>query len=390
MKGFLLIEGCNFKDCPSGGQLNFANQLTSIYKEEIILAGITTDKNVIIGKWTTKSFNGHKTPFFPFRYRTCGAKKAIIPERLKDFLAIRKYKKEILSKKIKNVFIQSPELLIITSNWGWKNICYSFPGVENPLEMPRYKWGKMFAKTFDRALFNALKKVDIVLARADKKSIKNMIERSNGIIDSNKVFHFPTRVDTDVFYSRNQQEIKDSLQINSSYPILVNCGRINKVKGWEFILESFEEVLFSFPSAVLYYVGDGEDKSALEKMISTKNLKESVVITGFQTQIEVVKWLNLADLVLVGSHREGWATIMLEAIACGKPIVSTDVSGARDMIKNGENGFVVQSRNSKEFASAIRQSLKLKNVKEISLAISSKYALSTLKEDLDILWLRKK
>lgn len=79
---------------------------------------------------------------------------------------------------------------------------------------------------------------------------------------------------------------------------------------------------------------------------------------------------------------------MLEALACGKPIISTNVSGAKEMIINRENGFIVKDRNPNTFAKYIKKTNELKNSQETSLNIVKKYALNNLKKDLDNLWER--
>ena len=93
-----------------------------------------------------------------------------------------------------------------------------------------------------------------------------------------------------------------------------------------------------------------------------------------------------SDLCAVTSHSEGWSLAMLEMLACGKAIVSTDVSGANDMIRSGHNGFVVKERNPSLFADAISKALELKNVREVSLEIAARYSTKTIVSDLGLLW----
>jgi glycosyltransferase involved in cell wall biosynthesis len=97
-------------------------------------------------------------------------------------------------------------------------------------------------------------------------------------------------------------------------------------------------------------------------------------------------YYNAADLVLVGSHMEGWSIAMVEALACGKNIVSTNVSGAGDMISNGKNGFIVESRNSELFAKKMTEAIKLPLPNECSIKKSISYSLSTLRKDIEEHW----
>jgi glycosyltransferase involved in cell wall biosynthesis len=387
MKDFLIIEGCNFVDCPVGGQLSFAKQLLEVYGESVGLVGITERDDVPIGEWTKLNIDEKEMDFFAYRKASCNGKKPIIPGRISGYLAIRKYRKAILSKN-RNALTQAPELLIAISNWGWDSLCYEFPGVENPLLMPRFKWGKPFANFYEKQLFRSLQKVDLILASAGFVAIQNLVKRSKGLLKIEEVIQFPTRVDTNFFKPIKINKLND-LNIDHSDLILVTCGRINVVKGWDLTLEAFKILKNTKKNVQLYFVGDGEDRKKLEDEINLNNLSASVHITGYQSPKNVLKWLNSADLVLVGSHKEGWSISMLESLACGKPIVSTDVSGAKEMISEGENGYIVNSRDAKVFSDAISKGLELKNVQEKSLKIASKYALFSLKSNLDKYWVRK-
>ncbi len=387
MNNFLLIEGCNFINRPVGGQLSFAKQLIQVYGNKIYLVGVTDDENIQVGKWTKLTINNIEFDFFPFRRIPNSNEKPKIPARISDYLAIKKYEKEILSKN-KNIITQAPELLIAMRNWDVDTLCYEFPGVENPLEMPRFKWGKFFAKQYENILFKILNsKVDVILASAGNDAINNLIIRSNGLLKYEEIHQFPTRVDTNFFKPLDLNRI--DFKLSNTDKILISCGRINQVKGWELIIDSFNILIQKDKNFKLFFIGDGEDRSKLEEKINKYNLSNQVKIIGFQTPNQVLEWTNLADIVLVGSYKEGWSISMLEALACGKPIVSTNVSGAKEMIKTAENGFIVDSRIPQKYADKINDCLELKNHKDISLSIANKYSLMTLKPDLDRLWIRK-
>lgn len=136
---------------------------------------------------------------------------------------------------------------------------------------------------------------------------------------------------------------------------------------------------------MLIFLGDGEDRHDLEISIDKHNVVKDVMITGFKPPEDVVKYLNAADVCVVGSHKEGWSIAMLEALACGKPIVSTDVSGARDMIIQGENGYVVKERYPEKFADCIARALRL-DAAPASLKIAKKYSTDALKDDFGKIW----
>lgn len=381
----LLIESCNFTDFPTGGQLSFAKQLMSVFGNRLGLVGVSTD-DTPTGKWLRKTFNGTEYWYFSYGRISSSSKKPLIPSRLRSYLTIKKHRKAILSKGVDNVLIQAPEIMIAVSNWGWRSICYSFAGVENPLSMPRYRWGRLLAHIFDNNLFKSLQRADAILARADSNAIEELISRSNGLLNRETITQFPTKVDTSVFYPIAAKEARAELGIEQDELIITNCGRLNYVKGWEFILSAFREFIKLHEHSKLYFVGDGEDRLHLESMIGRYGLDGHVCITGFQPTPKVVCYLNASDLCVIGSYREGWSIAMLEALACGKAIVTTEVSGSHDMVVDGKNGFVVKERDPQKFANAMQQALMLSEVRPVSLSIAEKYALKNLARDLGAVW----
>ena len=136
----------------------------------------------------------------------------------------------------------------------------------------------------------------------------------------------------------------------------------------------------------LIFVGDGEDRAKIVNKAQKQGIQSSVQITGFVPQNKVCIYLNAADLCVTASHREGWSLAMLEILACGKPIVSTDVSGAKDMIRQGKNGFIVQERNPKLFADAILKTLELKKTSQISKEIADRFSIKSIAPDLGNIW----
>ena len=382
----LLIEYCNFRDFPIGGQLSFAIQMMKAFGNRLALVGITTERDEPVGEWIEKKIDGIKYRFFAIDKKIDIQRKPIIPARLTAFIKVQLYKKKILTIGAESVFIMAPEILIAVKNWGWKSICYRFAGIENPLERPRYRWGKLFAKFFDHSLFKALQKVDVIIASADDRAINRLLERSKGRLSNGKVIKFPTRVDTNLFKPISKTEARKVLGLKDTELIIVWCGRLNRMKGWELALDSFNIFIQSNEAGHLIFVGDGEDRNVIERKIVQYNLSGKVTITGFQPTEKVVYYLNAADLVIVTSYQEGWSIAMLEALACGKALVSTDVSGAYDMIEEGKNGFIVKERNPEKFAEAMALSLKLKNPSEVSLRIAQKFALKNLAQDLESIW----
>jgi glycosyltransferase involved in cell wall biosynthesis len=91
-------------------------------------------------------------------------------------------------------------------------------------------------------------------------------------------------------------------------------------------------------------------------------------------------------VVVSASLVEGWSVAMLEALGCGKPLVSTEVSGIREMIIPGENCFVVESRKPKEFAKSMQDAVNLPNAAAVSTAIARRFGIAEIGRRLSQAW----
>ncbi|MFB7503119.1 glycosyltransferase family 4 protein [Streptomyces broussonetiae] len=110
-----------------------------------------------------------------------------------------------------------------------------------------------------------------------------------------------------------------------SAPLVVCVGRLCRQKGQDVLLEAWEQVLAAVPQARLALVGDGPDRETLQQ-----RAHPSVRFAGAVT--DVVPWYRAADLVVLPSRWEGMALAPLEALGCGRPVVLTDVDGARESL----------------------------------------------------------
>jgi len=385
MPDVLFFEPCNFADFPVGGQTSFSRQMMAAFGNRLALVGVSTD-GTPVGQWVSKQFNGLDYHFFAVGRRTVSSTKPLVPARITALLNIIRHRKAIMSLGIRYAFTQSPETLMAIHDWPWDSICYMIPGDANPLKMARYRWARPFTGLYDAKLFSALKRADVILACADGPAIESFARRSKGLLGPDRITPFPTRVDTAAFTPLSVREVRQKLGLDGPGPVVVTCGRINSVKGWDLVVGAFHNFRRLHPAARLIFVGDGEDRPILEKTILEQDLAGSVLLVGFQPSGKVVEYLNAASVLVVGSYKEGWSVAMLEGLACGLPVVSTDVSGARDMIVEGQNGFVVSNRDPGQFASAMARTLVWERPNRVSLAIAKRYSLANLRGDLCRLW----
>lgn len=137
--------------------------------------------------------------------------------------------------------------------------------------------------------------------------------------------------------------------------IIVSVGRLNPQKNYKLLLEAFGEVVGIFPDYKLIVYGDGELREELEDHIRRLNLESKVELAGVRKEVHPL--LLGAQLFVMSSDYEGMSNALIEAMCLGLPCISTRVSGATDLIRDGINGKLVDTGDREGLAKAIIDSL---------------------------------
>ena len=112
-----------------------------------------------------------------------------------------------------------------------------------------------------------------------------------------------------------------------------------------------EKIARQYPDSKLLIAGNGKEKENLEALIKEKGLDSHVIMLGYTTQIQ--KYMNVADVLIACSHREGMPVNLMEAMLCKKPIVASINRGHRELIANGTNGYLVERDDAQAYAEHI-------------------------------------
>ncbi len=173
-------------------------------------------------------------------------------------------------------------------------------------------------------------------------------------------------VDTQKFQpTKKDKSILKKFKVGQEIPIILAVGRLVAKKGFLYLIRAFPEILKKVPSAKLLIVGDGDQKEELLKEIKKFNIETQVIFAGTINYNELSKYYNLGDVFVMPSIKDEKGNVdaspvaMMEAMACGTPVVATKFSGSADLIKDGETGFLVKDKDSKEIASSVIKILKI-------------------------------
>jgi glycosyltransferase involved in cell wall biosynthesis len=134
---------------------------------------------------------------------------------------------------------------------------------------------------------------------------------------------------------------------------ILAIGRLSYAKGYDILLEAFSGISARYPEWQLRIAGDGEERDSLEHLAKSLKIQERVNFLGMLTTRDLIAEINSSAFVVSTSRWEGFSLAALEAMACGRALITTDVPGAREMIINNVNGFIVSREDREELTSGI-------------------------------------
>jgi len=225
---------------------------------------------------------------------------------------------------------------------------------------------------------------------------RQIVQRANGVqgvsrlickrmeglgFQKSKIMHLPTGggIDLTRFDNVDGTEERKDILGNEFDKLLVFIGRIAKQKNLPLLVEAAPKILKEFSNALFLLCGEGKERGSIESMIRDRNLQRNIRVEGEVSYNRVSSILAGADLFVLPSAYEGTARVLEEASALCTPCVTTDVSGARDVIEDGVSGWVVPPFNPDAFATAVIEALK--NPERAK--VMAKKARQTVESDFD-------
>lgn len=155
----------------------------------------------------------------------------------------------------------------------------------------------------------------------------------------------------DVLYNTNETEqiqkqsmipVEDERFITGGIPTVISVAKLMKTKGYDRLIKVHKRLLDEGLQHRIYILGIGEEQKYLENKIKEYGVKNSFVLLGFNEN--PYQYVAKADLYVCSSRREGFSTAVTEALIVGTPVISTNCSGAKELLgENGEYGLVVEN-----------------------------------------------
>jgi glycosyltransferase involved in cell wall biosynthesis len=186
--------------------------------------------------------------------------------------------------------------------------------------------------------------------------IAAVLER-NRIVPKSKLRVLLNGIDTArIAAAETSPELRTSLGIPEGVPVIGTVGRLNPIKSQNILIQAFARLKPGFPNAHLLLVGDGPSRAYLEGLASELGIADAVHFAGYQSEPQ--RFLKLMNIFALPSSLEGLPLVILEAWSAGLPVVATEVGGVGDLIRHGENGFLIPKGDEAALQAHLTQLLK--------------------------------
>jgi glycosyltransferase involved in cell wall biosynthesis len=179
--------------------------------------------------------------------------------------------------------------------------------------------------------------------------------------DASKTEVVGNGVDIAMFHPVERSAARARFGLPDDARILISVGGLVERKGMHRVIDCLPALLAHFPDLHYVVVGgaspEGDNRAQLEAQVTRLGLADRVHFLGPLPPEELKRPLSAADVFVLATRNEGWANVFLEAMACGLPVVTTDVGGNREVVSNDALGRVVPFGDEAALCAALEDAL---------------------------------
>jgi D-inositol-3-phosphate glycosyltransferase len=194
----------------------------------------------------------------------------------------------------------------------------------------------------------------IVATEKEKRDIIRHYDAS-----TEKIGVVPCGVNMNLFHPVDKEGARQKLGLTDG-KILLFVGRIDPLKGIEQLIKTLPRLKYSDNLKLIIVGGDDNSKTELQelrKLAAALNIEESVHFQGMVGQEKLPYYYNAADVCVVPSYYESFGLVALEALACGTPVIAPDVGDLRNIIRQGETGYITADNSPEKLTAGISRLL---------------------------------
>jgi glycosyltransferase involved in cell wall biosynthesis len=201
----------------------------------------------------------------------------------------------------------------------------------------------------------------LTITKADRLLTVSEAMRQAAIVDFGAA---PARVhtivngfNTSVFGLKDRRLARQQLGLAQDLQIVVYVGRFVEAKGMRELIAAARQLALTNERFRLALVGDGVMRTELLNMVTTAGLTDKVLVPGGQPPEKVAQWISASDVLTLPSWSEGYPNVVVEALACGRPVVATDVGGTCEIV-NPDNGILIPPRDTDALLAGLDKALR--------------------------------
>jgi glycosyltransferase involved in cell wall biosynthesis len=238
---------------------------------------------------------------------------------------------------------------------------------------------------------SAAKRTDFFISVADAMTAQAL---AAGIGSPEKFVTAYSAIEEDDFLRPISENLRRTFRLKYGIAedavVLITIARLFMLKGHDYIIESADTLSKQYKNAVWLFVGDGNLSEHYKRQVQNLNLSDRIKFTGLLPPHQIPIAIASSDILVHCSLREGLARTLPQALASGKPAVSFDVDGAREVV-NENTGRLIEPKNVKQLTNACAELIENKNLR-VSLgragreSVKEKFAPETMVDTIEIVY----
>jgi teichuronic acid biosynthesis glycosyltransferase TuaC len=201
--------------------------------------------------------------------------------------------------------------------------------------------------------------------------IRSVLKRADGVIavsqslkdimvdlgcPAKKITVIGNGIDRKKFAPKPGGEARRILSLPAARPIVLSVGSLLELKGFHILIDAVARLRTRIPDVLMVVLGEGPYRRQLESQVRALGLEENVMLVGAKPHAQLATWYSAADLFCLASSREGQPNVLLEAMACGLPVIASRVRGTPEVVVSPTLGRLVE-RTPEAFEQAIESAL---------------------------------
>jgi len=240
---------------------------------------------------------------------------------------------------------------------------------------------------------SAAKRTDFFISVADAMTNQAL---AAGIGRPEQYITAYSAIEEDDFLKPIPQECKKEFRLKYEIPeesiVLITIARLFMLKGHDYIIESAKQLSKQFGNVVWLFVGDGNLSDDYKRQVQQLGLANRIKFTGLLSPSRIPLAIQSSDILVHCSLREGLARTLPQAMLCGKPAISFDVDGAREVV-NENTGRLIKPKNVEQLIEACAELIKDKDLREMlgrsgRESVEEKFAPEKMVDTIEALYLK--